>query len=123
MDLAEARNAMLTMLAEKLDLTQGKNLFADALPPGVPEGVTVAVTGIREWHPDSAAECEMEITGTFESESVLRDHLAKLRDLLRNSCGNIYLDCRQNGLIRFAAHPGDQMDRKSFTFPLIIAFV
>ena len=123
MDILEARRVILDLLAEKLALSQGKNLFADTLPPGIPEGITVAITGIREWHPDCAVECEAEISGFFESEPDLITYLEKLRDLLQVGGGDSFLSCRQNGKICLAALAGDRMDRKTFTLPLVIAFV
>ena len=123
MNILEARHIMLNQLAQKLGLSPGKDLFPDTLPPGIPEGITVAITGIREWHPDCAVECEMEITGIFETETSLITYLEKLRDLLKDGGSGGFLAIRQNGLIRFSAHPGDRMDRKAFVIPLAIAFV
>lgn len=123
MDLLEAKNTMLDLLAEKLSLQPGNTLFPDALPPGVQEGVSLTLTGILSRTPHEAAECTMEVAGFFESEETLFSLLEKLCDLLQSGNAGPFLALRQSGMIKLGFLPGDLLDRYTFVFPLQAAFV
>ncbi len=123
MDLLDVRHILQNHLAEKLALAQGKNLFNGALPPGAAEGIAIVMTGIRPRLPGDAAECIMEITGTFESQEVLCHYLAQMQDLFTLPCPAEFLDWKISGTIRLGELPGEAMDRYTFSLNLVIAFV
>lgn len=123
MDLWEIRRRSADLLAEKLSLEPGRTLFFNTLPPGVPEGITITVAGIRPQTADNAAECTLEITGTFESETVIYNYLNQLQTLFAQPCPAGFLFWQIRGDILQSIRPGESMDKHTFQLTASVAFV
>ena len=123
MDIPEARQTILAMLAEKLELIPGRSIFVDRIPPGVRDAASFAVEGVRAWHPDGAVECDTLIRSVSESETALFDRLDALRDLLRCDGAAGILAWRLREPVALARIPGENADLYEFRMPLTVAFV
>ena len=123
MDLLEVREFLLDHLAGKLNLSPGTDLFSGSLPPGAPEGIALAVTGLLPRSPDNAAECTAEITGAFESERLLCKYLDQLQEIFTQPCPTGLTAWKISGVIKLENLPGESMDRCTFLLPVTVAFV
>ena len=123
MDLLEIRHRTADLLAEKLSLEPGRTLFINALPPGVQEGLTLSIAGFRPRTPGNAAECTLEITGTFEEEAAVFRYLEQLQTLFEQPCPAEFLFWQISGDIRQSVRPGETMDRNMFHLAATVAFV
>ena len=123
MDLLEIRHRTADLLAEKLSLEPGRTLFINALPPGVQEGLTLSIAGFRPRTPGNAAECTLEITGTFEEEAAVFRYLEQLQTLFEQPCPAEFLFWQITGDIRQSIRTGEPMDRNVFQLTATVAFV
>ena len=123
MNIPQARQTILAMLAEKLDLTTGLDLFPDRIPPGVRDAASFAVEGIRAWHPDGAVECDALIRGVSENEADLFARLEALRGLLLCDHASGVLSWQLRDPVRLRILPGENADLHEFEMPLVVSFV
>ena len=123
MNIPEAKQTILAMLAEKLDLTPDRTIFADRIPPGVRDAAAVAVEGIRAWHPDGAVECDVLIRGVSECETGLFSRLEALRDLLLCDRASGVLSWQLREPVKLRMIPGGNADLHEFQMPLTVSFV